>query len=97
MSGAVTSFVTTTIQVGEHTRPAEIVNRLWPLASLADRYDAIEQRLISIAEHAPNTKNARKPSPPLAMPQPGPMLVPLSPMTPTRHEPEPEQTTTPPS
>ena len=55
VSGAVTSFVTTAIQVGEHTRPADIVNRLWPLASLADRYDAIEQRLISIAEHAPFT------------------------------------------
>ena len=55
VSGTVTSFVTATIQVGEHTRPADIVNRLWPLASLADRYDAIEQRLISIVEHAPIT------------------------------------------
>ena len=59
VSGAVTSFVTTTIQVGEHARPADIVNRLWPLASLADRYDTIEQRLISIVEHAPITDGDR--------------------------------------
>ena len=55
VSRAVNSFVTTTIQVGEHTRPAGIVNHLWPLAPLADRYNAIEQRLVSIAEKAPFT------------------------------------------
>ena len=53
VSEAITSFVTTTIQVGEHTRPANIVNRLWPLTSLADRYNTVERRLVSIVEHAP--------------------------------------------
>ncbi len=59
VSGAVTSFVTTTIQVGEHRRPADIVNRLWPLDALDGRYTAVEQRLVSIAEQAPSTDGDR--------------------------------------
>ena len=53
VSEAVTSFVTTAIQVGSDTRLVDIVNRLWPITSLAARYANIEQRLASIAEQAP--------------------------------------------
>ena len=55
VSEAVTSFVTKKLQVGTDKRPASIVNRLWPIASLADRYMTVEQRLLSIAEQAPVT------------------------------------------
>ena len=55
VSGAVTSFVTRTLQIGTDSRQTDIVNRLWPIASLTSRYTAVEQRLTSIAEHAPNT------------------------------------------
>ena len=52
VSEAVTSLAATKLQVGTDTRPADIVNRLWPVASLADRYMTVEQRLLSIAEQA---------------------------------------------
>ena len=55
VSEAITSFVTTAIQVGTDTRHVDIVNRLWPIASLAGRYADIEQRLVSITENAPIT------------------------------------------
>ncbi|MXW99797.1 MAG: transcriptional regulator [Acidimicrobiaceae bacterium] len=59
VSEAITSFVTRSLRVGNEQRQTDIVNRLWPLASLADRYDAVEQRLVSIAEQAPFTDGDR--------------------------------------
>lgn len=53
VSRAVTSFVTRSIQIADDPQDTGIVNRLWPLAALADRYTSIEQRLASIAEQAP--------------------------------------------
>ena len=49
----VTSFVTEAIQVGSDGRDGELVNRLWPLAALADRYAVIEQQSATVIEQAP--------------------------------------------
>ena len=49
----VTSFVTGAIQTGDDAQDTGIVDRLWPLAALTDRYTSIEQRLVAIAEQAP--------------------------------------------
>ncbi len=56
---AVTSFATTAIRVGSDTRPADIVKRLWPIDSLADRYTALEQRLLAITQNAPHADGDR--------------------------------------
>lgn len=59
VSETVTSFVTPAIQVGKDRRHGEIVNRLWPLTSLADRYTAVERRLTAITQDAPHTDGDR--------------------------------------
>ena len=55
----VTSLVTPTIRIGTDSRRADIVNRLWSLDALADRYTSIEHRLTSIAAQAPATDGDR--------------------------------------
>ncbi len=55
----VTTLVTGSIQVGSSTQDTDIVNRLWPLGALSDRYSSVEQRLVSIAEQAPFTGGDR--------------------------------------
>lgn len=52
VSDTVTSLVTDAIQVGNDCQDEELVNRLWPLASLADRYAGVEQRLATVIEQA---------------------------------------------
>ena len=59
VSDAVTSFGTRTLQIGTDSRRTDIVNRLWPIGSLADRYTTVEQRLVTIAEQAPHTDGDR--------------------------------------
>lgn len=53
VSDTVTSFVTGAIQVGNDNGDEELVNRLWPLAALADRYAGVEQQLAIVIEQAP--------------------------------------------
>ena len=55
----VTTLVTGSIQVGNSTQDPDIVNRLWPLGALSDRYASVEQRLVSIVEQAPFTDGDR--------------------------------------
>lgn len=52
VSEAVTGFATRAIQVGNDHRDGELVNRLWPLAALADRYAEVEQRLATVIDQA---------------------------------------------
>ena len=55
----VTTLVTGSIQVGNSVQDTDIVNQLWPLDALSDRYASVEQRLASIAERAPSTDGDR--------------------------------------
>ena len=52
VADSVSELATRTIRIGDVRRDADLVNRLWPLAELADRYESIEQRLASIARRA---------------------------------------------
>ena len=52
VSETVTGFVTRAIQVGTDCRDDELVNRLWPLAKLADRYAGVEQQLAAVIDQA---------------------------------------------
>ena len=49
----ITSFVTGAIRVGNDCRNEELVNRMWPLATLAGRYAGVEQQLADVIEQAP--------------------------------------------
>lgn len=53
VSDAVTTFDTRTIRVGEELSDEHLVERLWPLADLAGRYEVVGRQLASIAEQAP--------------------------------------------
>ena len=53
VSETVSSFITRAIQVGNDCRDGELVNRLWPLATLAGRYAGVEQQLAAVTEQAP--------------------------------------------
>ena len=52
VADGVSELATRTIRIGDVRRDADLVNRLWPLAELADRYESIERRLSSIARGA---------------------------------------------
>jgi phenylacetic acid degradation operon negative regulatory protein len=52
VSETVTSFVTDAIRVGSDCPAKELVNRLWTLAPLADRYAVVEQQLAAVIEQA---------------------------------------------
>ena len=47
------SFATPNIWVGADRQDQDLVDRLWPLSALADRYESAERQLASIAEQAP--------------------------------------------
>lgn len=53
VSETVASLATRAIRIGDDPQDAGIVNRLWPLAALADRYAAVEQQLAAVIEQAP--------------------------------------------
>ena len=53
VSETVTSFVTRAVQIGDVRRGPDLVDRLWPLAALADRYAGVEQRLAAVIDQAP--------------------------------------------
>ncbi len=55
VSDTVTTFATRTIRVGVDLADEDLVERLWPLADLAGRYDGVNGQLASIAEQAPFT------------------------------------------
>lgn len=59
VSETVTSLVTGAIQVGNDCGDEELVNRLWPLTALADRYARVEQQLAAVIEQAPLTDGDR--------------------------------------
>ncbi len=52
VAGTVTSFMTGSIQVGDGSRDEELVDRLWPLTVLADRYAGVEQQLAAVIDQA---------------------------------------------
>ena len=55
VSDGVAAFATPAIRIGDVRRSEELVTRLWPLADLAGRYEAIERQLTAIARQAPST------------------------------------------
>ena len=59
VAGTVTSFVTGAIQVGNDCPDEELIDRLWPLTALADRYARVEQQLAAVVEQAPLTDGGR--------------------------------------
>ena len=52
VSETVTSLTTRAMQVGDDCADEELVNRLWPLDALADRYAGVEQQLATVIEQA---------------------------------------------
>ena len=59
VSDGVAELATRTIRIGDVRRDEDLVNRLWPLADLAGRYEAIERRLATIARRAPTDTGDR--------------------------------------
>ena len=55
VSDTVTTFATRTIRVGVDSADEHLVERLWPLADIAGRYEGVTRQLASIAEQAPFT------------------------------------------
>ena len=53
VSDTVTYFATRAIRTGADGGDQDVVDRLWPLVSLADRYESVERQLASIVERAP--------------------------------------------
>ena len=53
------SFATPNIWVGADRQDQDLVDRLWPLPALADRYESAERQLASIAEQAPSADSDR--------------------------------------
>ena len=52
VSASVVSFSTRSIKFGTNASDYDVVQRLWPLDQLADRYDTLEMRLVAIAAQA---------------------------------------------
>lgn len=59
VADGVAELATRTIRIGDVRRDEDLVNRLWPIADLAGRYEAIELRLASIAQDAPKSAGDR--------------------------------------
>ena len=53
LADTLVTFTTRTIRVGADRPDEDLIDRLWPLAALADRYESTERQLASIAEEAP--------------------------------------------
>lgn len=52
VADGVAELATRTIRIGDIRRDEDLVNRLWPFADLAARYESIQRRLTSIARRA---------------------------------------------
>lgn len=59
VSDSVTELAAHPIRIGDIRRDVDLVDRLWPLADLAGRYEVIEVRLAAIAQGAPTSAGDR--------------------------------------